>query len=440
MDDVDLVGIGVGPFNLSIAALADEVPELRTRFFEKRERFTWHPGLMFRGSRMQTSFLKDLVTAVSPTSRHSFVNYLVEHGRFHAFLAAETSAVERREFADYLGWVAQRLDSMRFGDEVRELRSVSGGFEVIHARGKTRARHVVLGTGRVPAVPECARAQLGPRCFHAIDILSRELDLRGARVVVVGGGQTGAEVVLELLRGSWGEVEALSWVSRRLNFEPLDESPFTNHLFTPGFVSVFHELDRGQRETLLSRHKLAGDGISASTLHELHDRVYELSITRDGPRFELLPARELISIDGRGAGFELTANNLLDDQRERLAADYVILCTGLREQLPPCIEPLLPELELDDRGRPQVESTFELRRRRRGGERAYIVNGGRTTHGIAESQLSLMAWRSAVILNDVLGRRRFAIERERDLIRWRAEPRSPSSRQIDGDVCRFGDP
>ena len=37
---------------------------------------------------------------------------------------------------------------------------------------------------------------------------------------------------------------------------------------------------------------------------------------------------------------------------------------------------------------------------------------------MAESQLSLMAWRSAVILNDVLGRRRFAVERERDLIRW----------------------
>jgi len=425
---VDLAGIGIGPFNLSIAALADELPELRTRFFERRERFAWHPGLMFRGSRMQTSFLKDLVTAASPTNRHSFVNYLVEHGRFHAFLAAESSAVERREFADYLGWVARRIDSLRFGDEVHELRSFDGGFELVHARGRTRARHVIVGTGRVPSVPECARARLGPRCFHAIDILARELDLRGARVVVVGGGQTGAEVVLELLRGSWGELAALSWVSRRLNFEPLDESPFTNHLFTPGFVSVFHELDRARREALLAQHKLAGDGISAATLRELHDRAYELSVTRDGPRLELLPARELLAIDEHGAGFELTSHNLFDDLREHLHADYVILCTGLREQLPPCIEPLLPELEFDERGRPQVERSFELRRRRRAGERAYIVNGGRTTHGIAESQLSLMAWRSAVILNDVLGRPRFAVGRERELIRWRAEPQPSNDR------------
>ncbi|MFV8755863.1 lysine N(6)-hydroxylase/L-ornithine N(5)-oxygenase family protein [Nannocystaceae bacterium ST9] len=417
-DEVDLAGVGVGPFNLSIAALADELPELRTRFFERRAGFAWHPGLLFPGSRMQTSFLKDLVTAVSPTNPHSFVNYLVQHGRFHAFLAAESSAIERREFADYLGWVAKRLPSLRFGVEVRELRSIPAGFELVHDRGRTRTKHVVLGTGRVPSVPECTRARLGERCFHAIDVLGRTLDLRGARVAVVGGGQTGAEILLELLRGRWGEPERVSWVSRRMNFEPLDESPFTNHLFTPGFVGVFHGLDRGKRAALLERHKLAGDGISLATLRELHDRVYERLVAREGPSIELLPGRELIELEPSHAGFELALENQLDGAREWLAADWVILCTGLREQLPACVEPLLPELELDERGGLQVGERFEVRRRSGGDERLYVVNGARKTHGIAESQLSLMAWRSAVILNDVLERPRFAVERERELVRW----------------------
>ncbi|MCY1055052.1 SidA/IucD/PvdA family monooxygenase [Nannocystis sp. SCPEA4] len=422
-DEIDLAGVGIGPFNLSIAALADELPELRTRFFERRERFAWHPGLLFPGSRMQTSFLKDLVTAVSPTSPHSFINYLVQHGRFHAFLAAESSAIERLEFADYLGWVAGRLSSLRFGVEVRDVRAVPGGFELRHDHGRTLARHVVLGTGRVPAVPECARPHLGPKCFHAIDILARPLHLQGARVAVVGGGQTGAEVVLELLRGTWGEVAELAWVSRRLNFEPLDESPFTNHLFTPGFVAAFRDLDGPRRQSLLARHKLAGDGISLSTLRDLHDRIYQLAALRTGPRVELLPGRELLALTPHGDGFELLARNNLDGEHEALAADVVILCTGLREHLPGCIESLLPELERDEHGDLQVDANFELRRRRRRDERLYIVNGGRTTHGIAESQLSLMAWRSAVILNDVLGRRRFAVEQERELVRWRARPR-----------------
>lgn len=423
-DEIDLAGVGVGPFNLSVAALADELAELRTRFFERRERFAWHPGLMFRGSRMQTSFLKDLVTAVSPTNPNSFINYLVQHGRFHAFLAAETAAVERVEFADYLAWVARRLPSLRFGVEVRDVRAVPGGFELRHDHGSAFARHVVLGTGRVPAVPECVRAHLGPRCFHAIDILTRSLQLQGKRVAVVGGGQTGAEIALELLRGAWGEPAELTWVSRRLNFEPLDESPFTNHLFTPGFVAAFRELDRDRRHALLARHKLAGDGISLSTLRELHDRVYQLHALCAGPRVELLPGRELAALADDGREFSLRLRNQLDGETEALAADLVILCTGLREQLPPCIESLLPELELDEHGRPQVGANFEVRRRRDGDGRLYIAGGGRTTHGIAESQLSLMAWRSAVILNDLLGRRRFAVEHERELVRWRARPRA----------------
>lgn len=420
-DEIDLAGVGVGPFNLSIAALADELPELRTRFFERRERFAWHPGLMFRGSRMQTSFLKDLVTAVSPTNQHSFLNYLVQHGRFHAFLAAESAAIERREFADYLGWVARRVPSLRFGDEVRSVRPCARGFELEHVHGSTFARHVVIGTGRVPAVPACARARLGPRCFHAIDILARPLALGGSRVAVIGGGQTGAEVVLELLRGTWGEPAELTWISRRLNFEPIDDSPFTNHLFTPGFVSVFHGLERARRDDLLARHKLAGDGISLATLRELHDRVYELAALREGPQVELLPSRELVAVDPRNHGHELQLHNLLDGEREALAVDWVILCTGLSEQLPGCVEPLLPLLERDDQGRLQLDANFRVRRREPGG-RLYIVNGGRTTHGIAESQLSLMAWRSATILNDLLGRSRFAVEQARDLVRWRTRP------------------
>lgn len=420
-DVVDLAGVGIGPFNLSIAALADELAHLHTRFFERRAEFAWHPGLLFPGSRMQTSFLKDLVTAVRPTSAHSFVNYLVQHGRFHAFLAAETGAIDRREFADYLGWVARRLPSLRFGCEILEVRARSGAFELVHAGGRTRARNVVIGTGRVPAMPECIRDRLGERCFHAIGVLERTMDVRGARVAVIGGGQTGAEIVLELLRGRWGEPAELAWISRRLNYEPLDESPFTNHLFTPGFVGVFHGLEKERRAALLERHKLAGDGISSTTLRELHQLAYERLVVGEGARVELMPGRELVDLREReGGGFALALRNHLDGATEGYAADWVIACTGLREQLPACIEPLLPELERDEQGRLRVGERFEVRRPTTGDERLYVVNGGRSSHGIAESQLSLMAWRSAAILDDVLGRPHFATARERELVRWRS--------------------
>ncbi|MGU4703679.1 SidA/IucD/PvdA family monooxygenase, partial [Burkholderia cepacia] len=45
-EEVDVLGIGVGPFNLSLAALLAPLNGLRSLFVERRPEFRWHPGLM----------------------------------------------------------------------------------------------------------------------------------------------------------------------------------------------------------------------------------------------------------------------------------------------------------------------------------------------------------------------------------------------------------
>ena len=49
---IDLAGIGIGPSNLSIAALIQDVPGASAAFFERKPKFDWHPGLLFRQARM----------------------------------------------------------------------------------------------------------------------------------------------------------------------------------------------------------------------------------------------------------------------------------------------------------------------------------------------------------------------------------------------------
>src|SRR5262245_24810087 len=120
-DHLGLAGIGVGPFNLSLAALLSPLPDLRWRFFERRPSFEWQGGMMLPGTRMQTSFLKDLVTPVDPTNRYGFLSYLVQKGRFYRFLNAEFSRVRRVEFADYMRWVAEQIPNLEFGAEVRDV-------------------------------------------------------------------------------------------------------------------------------------------------------------------------------------------------------------------------------------------------------------------------------------------------------------------------------
>lgn len=61
--------------------------------------------MMVPDCHMQTSFLKDLVSAVEPTNRHSFLNYGTAQ-KFYRFLTTEQRTVSREEFADYLCWAA----------------------------------------------------------------------------------------------------------------------------------------------------------------------------------------------------------------------------------------------------------------------------------------------------------------------------------------------
>src|SRR3546814_15613868 len=85
----DLFGVGIGPFNLSLAALADGVPELRCLFVDQRAGFAWHPGLLLDGAMLQVSFLADLVSLVDPTSPWSFLAYLRAHDRLLPFYLKE---------------------------------------------------------------------------------------------------------------------------------------------------------------------------------------------------------------------------------------------------------------------------------------------------------------------------------------------------------------
>ena len=61
----DLLGVGAGVFNLSLAALlADK--KINSHFLDKNPSFEWYPGLMFDSAKMQTCCIKDLVSLAEP--------------------------------------------------------------------------------------------------------------------------------------------------------------------------------------------------------------------------------------------------------------------------------------------------------------------------------------------------------------------------------------
>lgn len=65
---LDLIGIGIGPFNLGLAALLKPVVEMKFQFFDLNDAFVWHEGLLLEDRHLQVPFMADLEKTVDPTS------------------------------------------------------------------------------------------------------------------------------------------------------------------------------------------------------------------------------------------------------------------------------------------------------------------------------------------------------------------------------------
>lgn len=421
---LDLAGVGVGPFNLSIAALLTEKPQITSRFFESRDTFAWHPGLLLDNTNMQTMFLKDLVTAISPENRYSFLSYLVKNKKFYRFLSAELQCISRHEFSDYLAWAAHQMDNVQFSTRVEQVEYTGKTFHLHTNQGVYQADNLCIGTGKVPFIPDCAKAHIGERVFHAAEIGLRQRDFTNKRVMIIGGGQSGADIFINALQHKWGKPKSLDWLSRRSNYQPLDEASFTNEFFAPDYVDAFINLSPAVKHKEIANQKLTSDGITQKALLTIYQELYQrFDVLKEEKWVRLLPHRTVTHISNETDGFRLAANNALGQNLETHHADVVILATGFEAPYPACLRDILPLLDMDEDNRYQMSADFELKWEGQHNNKIFAVNAGMHSHGIAEPQLSLMAWRSARIINSLAGDTLFETDSGRGMIDWL----SPSS-------------
>ena len=413
---LDLAGIGIGPFNLSLAALADGVADLDCAFFERKSRFSWHPGLAFPDSVLQTSFLKDLVTPARPTSPWSFVNFLVAHGRFFDFLSGRFSAVSRREFTQYMAWVAGALDACRFGAEIAEVDHDGERFVLRTAQGhETHSRAVAIGTGLSPRVPQ--GAPLGPDCLHVESYLTRPPRVEGRRVAVIGGGQSGAEVMLDLL-GRAGRPAEITWISRRDGFWSLQEGGLVDQFFTPAYLEAYRGWGAEGQAASRASLKYASDGLTPETCDALYGALYRRRHVEGGRDVVLRPARHVARIAAGARGFTVETRDP-EGAREQVEADVVLLATGFETRLPACLAPLAGRLDRGPGGALKLDDAYRAAWDGPAGAAIYGLNQGRESHGLIDPQLSMAAWRSAAILNDLAGREEFGLaQRSPGLVDW----------------------
>ena len=93
--------------------------------------------------------------------------------------------------------------------------------------------------------------------------------------MVVGSGQSGAEVFLDLIRQQREYRWALTWLTRTPSFAPLDYSKLVLEYTTPEYMRYFHSLDPDVRDRLIASQWQLYKGISTETIDEIHNELYE---------------------------------------------------------------------------------------------------------------------------------------------------------------------
>ena len=420
----DLIGVGAGPANLSLASLLMTARErgltsLTATFFERESTVFWHSLQMFPGSLMQTEFYRDLVTPIDPTSKFSFLNYLKAQARLDQFFCSSTIYPMRREFEDYFRWVAGQIDDVVFGVDVsfvdydakKHLFVVDAG-----TYGRCETKHIVFGCGARPR--SGAEGSRSNRIVDVSRLLAFIFPGSLSRILVVGGGQSAAECLNYLLDQFSERPVRIDWVTSETSFSALDTSNFSRETFSTAYAQIFSSLNSEAREKINRDDKSVANGMTPLYAQMLYQRLYRLRHLppSDGARpvVHVQANTEVVETREAPAGVSVTAHIVSTGRTEVVVYDCVILCTGLDDET-------------------ILESSIigpELRRRLHKGQdrdgyavfwdgppdrMIFVQSQNKVTHGLGDASFVTAAGRNAAILNSIADREIYKID-ESDLL------------------------
>jgi lysine N6-hydroxylase len=219
---------------------------------------------------------------------------------------------------------------------------------------------------------------------------------------------------------------------------PLDDSPFVDELFVPNYSRYFYGLPAPRRAELVEQQRMASDGVSVGLLEAIYRRLYDLELLERADRAcRILLGHRLIRITESGTG--LTTEWLSQDgvSVERHEVDLVICATGYQHDLP---VPLHGLRELLPGGETRVRPDFSLEWSGPPANRVFVQNAARHRFGVADPNLSLLAWRSATIANSLLGFERYDTGPVQAALDWQAAEGEESESPAGGPMAMLGHP
>jgi L-ornithine N5-oxygenase len=421
----DVVGIGFGPSNLSLAIALEEYRanglgnQIRSLFLERQSSFGWHRNMLLPSTTMQVSFLKDLVTFRNPTSSFSFIAYLHASGRLPQFVNKQDFFPTRQEFHQYLEWAQARVaDRIGYGSEVTSIRlppdviperSDRLRLGVAEADGRAgrviEARNVVISTGLVPCMPK--GTERDERVWHSSEFLKRYRRMNPGelrRVAVVGAGQSAAEIA-RFLYDDLPHAQVCA-VIPSYGYSIADDTPFANQIFDPGAVDDYYFGTEQTQEAFWRYHRNTNYSVvDADVIRDLYRRSYDDEVG-GARRLQFLNLTRVAGVQRIGTEIRVSLQVSPDDETRQLDFDAIVCATGYSPMEPTALLGDLDRLCLrDEAGRYRVERDYRVVTDPEMLCGIYLQGGTEHTHGLTSSLLSNIAVRSGEIADSIVARR-----------------------------------
>lgn len=412
----NVIGIGIGPFNLGLAALSNPIKELKTLFLDQRDDFDWHPGLMIDHVTLQTPFLCDCVSMADPTNPLSLLNYLKVTGRLYKFFIRENFFIPRKEYNHYCQWVIKQLPQCKFSTRVIDIDYKNDLYYVTTINTKSKEKTVfkterlILGTGTQPHIPSFIPKD-DSRIIHTGSYLYRKEELlsKGRKIAIVGSGQSAAEVFYNLLQNRNQNTE-LGWYSRPDRFFPMEYSKLTLELTSPDYVEYFYNRNQEVKKSILSKQQSQFKGINYDLINDIYDFIYDLNIDNADPMLKIIPNSQLNKVDNSSPSIiNLEFTQLEQKITYEQEADYLILGTGYCYQEPTFLKNIQYRIKRDSQGLFDVNRNYSIDYN--GGE-IYVLHAEVHTHSYISTDLGMAAYRNSCIINDILGKELYIIEKK----------------------------
>ena len=190
-----------------------------------------------------------------------------------------------------------------------------------------------------------------------------------------------------------------------MSFSQLEDNCFINDIYVPSFTEKYRTLSEERKVEMMDRLEMSSNGINQGLLDRIYRLVFERRFFSGTERdYRFVAGQELIDIQPLDHGYEVHMRSWSDGRQWRCEADSVILATGFKASTWDMLRDVLGDEPQDLR----VGRNFEVQWPGQGANDIFVQNGSSMCIGLADPNLSIAAWRAAMIANRILGTSRYA--------------------------------